>query len=137
MIAESARPFAGELVMERAAIGRPSCPMRTVCLVLPLSLFSLRAAWPICRRSKRLAVFHQVAGQQSTYVRRPYGSVRPNTILSIDISLTEAVRDAADGGRVARLFVKIKYPRAGGIEPRSATVACTVAPDGQVTALKG
>ena len=31
------------------------------------------------------------------------------------------------------LYVKIDYLREGGIEPRSATIACTVAADGQVS----
>src|SRR5262245_45686049 len=57
--------------------------------------------------------------------------------ISIETSLTEPVREAADGGRIATLFVEIEYRREGGIEPRSATIVCTVAPDGQVTALKG
>jgi hypothetical protein len=57
--------------------------------------------------------------------------------VSIETSLTERVREAADGGRIAILFVEIEYRRKGGIEPRSATVACTVAPDGKVIALKG
>ena len=57
--------------------------------------------------------------------------------VSIKTSLTEPVREAPDGGRIASLFVEIEYRREGGIEPRSATIVCTVASDGQVTALKG
>ena len=40
---------------------------------------------------------------------------------------------SAGGARIATLFVKIDYLRKGGIEPRSATIACTVAADGQVS----
>jgi hypothetical protein len=57
--------------------------------------------------------------------------------VSIETSLTEPVRESAGGVRIATLFVQIDYLREGGIEPRSATIACTVAPDGQVVALKG
>jgi hypothetical protein len=57
--------------------------------------------------------------------------------VSIKTSLIEPVRDSADGGRIATLFVEIEYRREGGIESRSATIACTVATDGQVIALKG
>lgn len=57
--------------------------------------------------------------------------------VSIETSLAEPVRQSVDGGQVASLFVEIKYSRAGRIEPHSARIACTVAPDGQVTALKG
>lgn len=56
--------------------------------------------------------------------------------ISIETSLIEPVRQA-DGTWIATLFVEIEYRRVGGIEPRSATIVCTVAPDGQVTALKG
>ena len=57
--------------------------------------------------------------------------------VSIETSLTEPVRATADGGRIASLFVEINYRREGGTEPRSATITCTVAPDGQVIGLKG
>jgi hypothetical protein len=57
--------------------------------------------------------------------------------VSVKTSLTETVRDTTDGGRIATLLVEIQYRREGGIEPRSATIACTVAPDGQVIGLKG
>jgi hypothetical protein len=53
--------------------------------------------------------------------------------VAIETSLTEPVRGRAGGVRIATLFVKIDYLRKGGIEPRSATLACTVAADGQVS----
>ena len=53
--------------------------------------------------------------------------------VALETSLTEPVRRSANGARIATLFVKIDYQRKGGIEPRSATIACTVAADGQVS----
>jgi hypothetical protein len=53
--------------------------------------------------------------------------------VAIETRLPEPVRGSAGGGRIATLFVKIDYLREGGIEPRSATIACTVAADGQVS----
>ena len=53
--------------------------------------------------------------------------------VAVETSLTEPVQRSADGARIATLFVKIDYLRKGGIEPRSATIACTVAVDGQVS----
>jgi hypothetical protein len=53
--------------------------------------------------------------------------------VALETSLTEPVRASAGGSRTATLFVKIDYLREGGIEPRSATIACTVASDGQVS----
>jgi hypothetical protein len=53
--------------------------------------------------------------------------------VAVETSLTEPVRRRAGGARIATLFVKIDYLRKGGIEPRSATIACTVAADGQVS----
>jgi hypothetical protein len=52
--------------------------------------------------------------------------------VSIETNLSKSVRGSA-GGQTATLFVKIDYLREGGIEPRSATIACTVAADGQVS----
>jgi len=51
----------------------------------------------------------------------------------VETSLTEPVRRRSGGVRIATLFVKIDYLRKGGIELRSATIACTVAADGQVS----
>jgi hypothetical protein len=53
--------------------------------------------------------------------------------VAVETSLTEPVRRPAGGERIATLFVKIDYLRRGGIEPRSATIACTVEADGQVS----
>jgi hypothetical protein len=53
--------------------------------------------------------------------------------VAITTSLSEPVRQSAGGARIATLYVKIDYLREGGIEPRSATIACTVAADGQVS----
>jgi hypothetical protein len=53
--------------------------------------------------------------------------------VAVETSLTEPVRASAGGARIATLFVEIDYLREGGIEPRSATIACTVAADGQVS----
>jgi hypothetical protein len=53
--------------------------------------------------------------------------------VAVETSLTEPVRASAGDARVATLFVEIDYLREGGIEPRSATIACTVAADGQVS----
>ena len=53
--------------------------------------------------------------------------------IAVESSLTEPVRRGSGGARIATLFVKIDYLRKGGIEPRSATIACTVASDGQVS----
>jgi hypothetical protein len=53
--------------------------------------------------------------------------------VAVETSLTEPVRRRAGGVRIATLFVEIDYLRTGGIEPRSATIACTVAADGQVS----
>ena len=53
--------------------------------------------------------------------------------VAVETSLTEPVRRGPGGERVATLFVKIDYLRTGGVEPRSATIACTVAADGQVS----
>ena len=53
--------------------------------------------------------------------------------VAVETSLTEPVRRRDGGVRIATLFVKIDYLRKGGIEPRSATIACTVAADGQVS----
>jgi hypothetical protein len=52
---------------------------------------------------------------------------------AVETSLTEPVRRGPGGARIATLFVKIDYPREGGVEPRSATIACTVAADGEVS----
>ena len=53
--------------------------------------------------------------------------------VAVETSLTEPVRRRAGGVRIATLFVAIDYLRKGGVEPRSATIACTVAADGQVS----
>ncbi len=53
--------------------------------------------------------------------------------VAVETSLTEPMQRSADGARIATLFVKIDYLRKGGIEPRSATIACKVAVDGQVS----
>ena len=53
--------------------------------------------------------------------------------VAVETSLTNPVRRRAGGARIATLSVKIDYLRKGGIEPRSATIACTVAADGQVS----
>jgi hypothetical protein len=53
--------------------------------------------------------------------------------VAVETSLSEPVQRRAGGVRIATLFVKIDYLRKGGIEPRSATIACTVAADGQVS----
>ena len=53
--------------------------------------------------------------------------------VGLETSLTEPVRGSDGGGRIATLFVKIDYLREGGVEPRSATIACTVAADGEVS----
>jgi hypothetical protein len=53
--------------------------------------------------------------------------------VAVETSLTEPVREGAGGVRIATLFVEIDYLREGGIEPRSATIACTVTSDGQVS----
>ena len=57
----------------------------------------------------------------------------PYNPIAIATSLSEPVRQSAGGARIATLHVKIEYLREGGIEPRSATIACTVAADGQVS----
>ncbi|APG84443.1 hypothetical protein [Sinorhizobium americanum] len=57
----------------------------------------------------------------------------PYNPAAIDTSLTEPVRAGAAGERIATLDVKIDYEREGAIEPRSATIACTVASDGEVS----
>ncbi|MDK1373506.1 MULTISPECIES: hypothetical protein [unclassified Sinorhizobium] len=53
--------------------------------------------------------------------------------VSIETSLTEPVSAGEGGARTATLAVKIDYLRQGGIEPRSATIACTVTADGEVS----
>ncbi|WP_331371327.1 hypothetical protein [Sinorhizobium chiapasense] len=53
--------------------------------------------------------------------------------VAIETSLTEPVRAGAGGARIATLAVKIDYLRQGGIEPRAATIACTVTADGEVS----
>ncbi len=53
--------------------------------------------------------------------------------VAVETSLTKPVRGGAGGVRIATLFVKIDYLRKGGVEPRAATIACTVAADGQVS----
>jgi hypothetical protein len=53
--------------------------------------------------------------------------------VAVETSLTEPVRERAGGARIASLFVKIDYLRKGGVEPRSATIDCTVAADGKVS----
>ena len=53
--------------------------------------------------------------------------------VSISSTLREAERGTADGQHTATLLVKIKYLREGGIEPRQATINCTVRADGTVS----
>jgi hypothetical protein len=53
--------------------------------------------------------------------------------VAVETSLTEPIRQRAGGARIATLFVKIDYLRKGGVEPRSATIDCTVAANGQVS----
>ena len=53
--------------------------------------------------------------------------------LAVETRLTEPVRRSTDGARTATLFVSIDYKREGGIEPRSATIDCTVASTGKVS----
>ena len=53
--------------------------------------------------------------------------------VAVETNLTEPVRRRAGGAQIATLSVKIDYLRKGGIEPRSATIACTVAANGQVS----
>lgn len=50
----------------------------------------------------------------------------------IDTAITAPVRGRSGEVRTAVLFVKIAYPRQGGIETRSATIECKVAADGAV-----
>ncbi|MCA1439929.1 hypothetical protein I6F07_06760 [Ensifer sp. IC4062] len=57
----------------------------------------------------------------------------PYNPVSVETSLAEPVRAGAGGARIATLAVKIDYLRQGGIEPRSATIACTVARNGEVS----
>jgi hypothetical protein len=57
--------------------------------------------------------------------------------VSIETSLIKPVRGMADGRQIATLYVEIEYRSEGGMEPHSATIDCTVAPDGQVIGLKG
>jgi hypothetical protein len=121
--------------MERAAIWRRWQPMRTIfgaalfllsgCVADP-SRIEATGSVPL---SGRLTVDLCEAA-----IRERAAQYDP---VSIETSLTEPVRETADGGRIANLFVEIKYRREGGIESRSATIVCTVAQDGQVTALKG
>ncbi|WP_164924304.1 hypothetical protein [Sinorhizobium fredii] len=56
----------------------------------------------------------------------------PYNPAAIETSLAEPVRAGDAGARTATLDVKIDYLRQGGVEPRSATIACTVASDGEV-----
>ena len=55
------------------------------------------------------------------------------TPVSISSTLREPVRSTADGQHTATLLVRIKYLRQGGIEPREATINCTVRADGTVS----
>ncbi|MCO5965716.1 hypothetical protein [Sinorhizobium meliloti] len=57
----------------------------------------------------------------------------PYDPVAIETSLVEPVRASAAGARIATLSVAIDYPSQGGVEPRSATIACTVASDGEVS----
>jgi hypothetical protein len=57
----------------------------------------------------------------------------PYNPAAVETSLAEPVRAGAAGERIATLNVKIDYERQGGTDPRSATVACTVASDGEVS----
>jgi hypothetical protein len=57
--------------------------------------------------------------------------------VSIETSLTRPVRGTADGRQIATLYVEIEYRSEVGMGPHSATVDCTVAPNGQVIGLKG
>jgi hypothetical protein len=57
--------------------------------------------------------------------------------LSIEASLTKPVHESSDGRQIATIYVEIRYRREGGIEPRAATITCTVSPDGDVMALQG
>ena len=56
----------------------------------------------------------------------------PYNPVAVETTPTEPLRRGADGARIAILSVDIDYLRKGGIEPRSATIACTVESDGQV-----
>lgn len=51
--------------------------------------------------------------------------------LRIRTSLTKAV-ESVGGGHKATLAVVIAYPTEGGVEPRAATIACTVSARGKV-----
>jgi hypothetical protein len=53
--------------------------------------------------------------------------------IALETSLTKPVFANASGARTATLFVSIDYRVEGGIEPRSATIACTVASNGKVS----
>jgi hypothetical protein len=86
-------------------------------LVMPVSHGVPRADRPIVKRCN--AAIAQWAAQYNP--------------ITLQTSLTEPVRERAGGARIATLFVKIDYPRKGGVEPRSATIDCTVAANGQVS----
>jgi hypothetical protein len=128
---------AGESVMECAALGRRFCPMRTVAAIAAVLVFSSGCVADLPQIQTTGSV--PLSGRATVdlcdaAIRERAAQYDP---VSIETSLTEPVRQSADGGQVASLFVEIKYSRAGRIEPHSARIACTVAPDGQVTALKG
>ena len=96
-------------------------------------------ARPACRRRTERGD----AGRPGRFVGRPANhrplqrgdcrSAAKDDAVAIETSLTEPIRGDAGGARTATLSVKIDYLRAGGIEPRSAVIVCTVAADGQVS----
>ena len=120
----------------RVALGRRRRPMRIVATSAAVLVFSSGCVADLTQIQTTGSV--PLSGRATfalcdAAIRERAAQYDP---VSIETSLTEPVRQSADGGKVASLFVEIKYSRAGRIEPHSARIACTVAPDGQITSLK-
>jgi hypothetical protein len=124
--------------MERATAERRCRPMRSVAVLAAVVLVFLSGC---VDNLPQIRATGSVPLSGRTTVDLCAAAIRERAAqhdpVSIETSLTERVRETVDRQRIAILFVEIEYRRKGGIEPRSATIACTVAQDGQVIALKG
>lgn len=128
--------------MTRHTLGKGTTTMQTIGM---LSAGMLFLAGPVCAADLPqmdepklvMPVSHGVSLADRPTVSRCNGAIAEWAAqynpVAVETSLTEPVRRGDDGVRIATLFVKIDYLRTGGIEPRSATIACTVAADGQVS----
>jgi len=111
--------------------------MRAFQFVAATLLFSSGSVFAADMPQLVMPVSHGISTEEQPTVARCNEAIaewaaqyEPTSIAS---SLVGPVRTSSDGESIAKLFVEIEYLRSGGVEPRSATISCAVAADGQVS----